>query len=161
MRSILSFFDSLELAIAALEDIEEFVPRTDVSLLTPARTDDLCLVTGDLKSGGGPMGTLLAGGLGLGRVSAVILPGVGTIAGTGSVMAMMGSEGLIGARGWDGHDWTSEEGIAPSDVTCFETALRNGWTCLIARIREPVQEESVRAALVAKGARINEAGLRP
>jgi hypothetical protein len=161
MKSISFFFDSLEEAIAALDDLEEFVPRTDVSLLTPARTDDLCPVTGDLRKVGGPMGAFLAGGLGLGRVSAVILPGVGTIAGTGSVMAMMGSEGLIGRRGRDGHDWTSEDGIAPSDVASFEAALRNGWTCLIARVREPVQEESVRAALVAKGATINEPGLSP
>jgi len=155
MDAITGIFASYAQARAATRRLASLVRPNDLSVLTPASSDEeleAVPTTEDMPPVGAPMGATVAGALGV--AVAFAIPGIGQVAGLGAAAAaLLGALG--GVAGWkagQAADRVLSHGLPKDELYIYRDALRQGHSVVIALVEDPELEPAVRAAMELAGA---------
>jgi hypothetical protein len=161
MKSVVGIFGTRQAAERAASMLDSAgIARSRIAVLTPQSTEQeiAAVPTMDAEQPGmgmalgatvgGAMG--LAGGVTLGALASVLIPGVGPILAigfAGSTLGLLGGGALGGKL-----DNSLSDGIPQDELYIYEDALRQGRSVVIAFAENHAQVESAHHSLKASGA---------
>ncbi|HXG05123.1 MAG TPA: hypothetical protein VNO23_17130 [Candidatus Binatia bacterium] len=135
------------------------LPRDRISFLTPAggdRLSDVPTTEAEAPGVGTALGTVAgaatgaAGGIGLGTLVSIAVPGVGPVLAMGILgAALLGAGGAAVGAAWDE---SMQHGLPRDELYLYEDALRHGRSVVIALAEDAAQAAEARAILDAAGA---------
>src|SRR5919202_2746315 len=165
MSTVAGIFNSRADAERAAGRLREAgVAEDRISLLTPGTTREQLDEVPTTETEQPGMGTALggavggalgvAGGLHLGAVASLLIPGVGPVLAAGLIgAALLGAGGALGgAAVGETLDQTLSEGLPKDELFVYEDALRQGRTIVVAIARDDFQADQARRILVEAGA---------
>jgi hypothetical protein len=161
MKSVVGIFGTRQAAERAASMLDSAgIARSRIAVLTPQSTEQeiAAVPTMDAEQPGmgmalgatvgGAMG--LAGGVTLGALASVLIPGVGPILAIGFAGSALG---LLGGGALGGNlDSSLSDGIPQDELYIYEDALRQGRSVVIAFAENHAQVESAHHSLKASGA---------